>query len=129
MSAILNDWRETPSPELDALWAQQCPGVPVPRVFERGDMRALVGREPVGPDDDDADPRWHISLARSDRLPTWQELVDAAHALRPGVVFCVPLPPRSWWLNVHEYTLHLWELGDLNLVNQWRSESRGDRPT
>jgi hypothetical protein len=129
MSAILNDWRETHDAALDALWAQQFPGVPAPRVFERNGFRALVGREPIGDVDVDPDPRWHISLSRADRTPTWDELVDAAHALRPGIVFCVPMPPRSWWVNVHEHTLHLWEIGDLNLVNQWRSERRGDEPT
>jgi hypothetical protein len=37
--------------------------------------------------------------------------------------------PRSWWINVHENCLHLWELRDANLEAQWRSEAQGHKPT
>lgn len=99
--------------------------VPVPRVFEKGGLRALVGREPVV----DGDWRWHVSVSGPGRIPTWEELVTAAHELRPGVVFCVPMPPRTWWLNVHEHVLHAWETRDEHLVAEWRRSARGDRPT
>jgi hypothetical protein len=107
-------------------WRKQYPAdVPPPDAFEKGGLRALIGREPVVK----GDPRWHISLSGPDRIPTWEELVAAAHDLRPGVVFCIPMPPRSFWVNVHPHVLHLWEVQDPHLVAEWRRNARGDRPT
>jgi hypothetical protein len=85
----------------------------------------LMGRELIA--DDDA--RWHISVAHPRRLPVWGDLVAIAHRLRPGVVFVVGVPPRSWWINVHPNCLHLWEMRDANLEAQWRAEAQGDTPT
>ncbi len=120
-SALADAWREMFDGE---------PLVPPPVIWRNGRLTAFVGREPVGPDQANLeDLRWHISVRGPSRVPTWEELVRAAHELRPGVVFCVPMPPRTWWINVHEHVLHLWEVRDVNLETQWRSEARGDRPT
>jgi hypothetical protein len=100
-------------------------GVHPPRIYELGDLIALVGHEPV----DKGDPRWHISVRAKDRVPSWEELVFAAHSLRPGVVFVLGVPPRSWWMNVHPFVLHLWETNDVKLIGQWRFEARGDAPS
>jgi hypothetical protein len=97
--------------------------VPPPVVHRHKRLEALLGREPVGPDQENLeDLRWHLSVRGPDRVPTWPELVDAAHSIRPGVVFCVPMPPRDWWINVHPHVLHVWEIRDTNLIEQWRSE-------
>lgn len=120
-AALAETWREIMGSN---------PPVPAPVVYTKGSLEALMGREPIGPDQANLeDLRWHISVRGPKRVPTWQELVRAAHELRPGVVFCVPMPPRTWWLNVHEHVLHLWEIRDPNLENQWRSESLGQEPT
>jgi hypothetical protein len=107
--------------------------IPPPTAHTKGDLNALVGREPVGPDKEGLeDLRWHISVRAKGRVPTWEEMVEATHALRPGVVFCVPMPPRTWWINVHPDVLHVWEIRDTNLINQWRSETegaKGQKPT
>lgn len=94
---------------------------------------AIMAREPI------ADPqarlggrpdlRWHISVSGEKDVPRWKDLVAIAHRLRPGVCFVVGVPPRSWWLNVHPHCLHLWEVRDPNLTDQWRFESRGDKPS
>lgn len=121
-------WQEIPAPEDFAKqWRERyaAAGVEVPRFFERDGLRALVGREPVVTDD----WRWHVSVSREDRIPTWEELVAAAHELRPGVVFAVPMPPRSWWMNAHPNVLHLWQTNDEHLIAEWRRNARGDRPT
>jgi hypothetical protein len=88
----------------------------------------ILAREPIGPRSL-VDLRWHISMSHADRLPEWSELVEVAHVLRPGVVFCIGVPPKSWWMNVHEFTLHLWELKDDNLIAEYRANARGQRPT
>jgi hypothetical protein len=128
-TAITADWTEVEhNPAFVEGWAKLLGAdVPPPRVFARDDLRALVGREPV--DTDYEDWRWHISLASDVRLPSWGEFVAVAHELRPGVVFVVGVPPRSWWMNIHPNCLHLWETTDEHLVAQWRSESQGHTPS
>jgi hypothetical protein len=70
------------------------------------------------------DFRWHISAAGESYLPKWADFVAIVQQLRPGVMFCVPMPPRQFWLNVNPYTLHVWELHDDALTSQWRDEGR-----
>ena len=94
-------------------------------VGSRDGYNVLAGYEPVG----DFDRRWHISVTHEKHLPKWADLVAIGHAVRPGVVFVVGVPPKSWWLNIHPNRLHLWETKDMNLIEQWRAESRGDTPT
>ena len=126
-TASAANWRERPmGAGFEQAWhVQMGNDVLPPKAYESGALRALVGREPVV----EGDVRWHISVSRPDRLPTWHELTDAAHALRPGVCFVVGVPPRSWWMNVHPYCLHLWETRDAHLIAEWRRNARGDEPT
>lgn len=121
-----NGWQKVPDdPTLLAMWAAQTPGDPAPIMWQKGPVRALVGREVWR----DGSTRWHISASCEDRVPNWEELVAAAHDLRPGVPFCMGVPPRSWWLNVHPHVLHLWETRDAGLVEQWRDNAQGHTPT
>lgn len=108
-------------------------GVPLPhfagagpgfRCHRAGLLAAIVSRDDYGDG-----PRWHVSVSHDNRIPNWEELVDAAHDLRPGVPFVVGIPPRSWWMNVHPRVLHLVELHDEALVQQWRHEGLGQTPT
>jgi hypothetical protein len=123
-------WHQVPPPPaLVELW-KELRG-PTPRSFQHSNgLTALMSRDPIADDDE----RWHISLrygdvGRDGRVPSWEELVATAHELRPGVPFVVGVPPRSWWMNVHPHVLHLWELRDRPLLEQWRAERQGDRPT
>jgi hypothetical protein len=127
--SILADWvPQEVTPDFLGAWRRMMGAdVPPPQVFARGDVRVMLGREPVA--EDGTDPRWHLSIASPDRVPSWAEIVNAAHALRPGVVFVIGVPPRSWWLNVHPNCLHLWEMRDANLAGQWRAERQGHEPS
>lgn len=80
----------------------------------------LVSRDNIG--GEEPDWRWHVSVAGQSDVPKWRDLVALTHKLRPGVVFVVGVPPRSWWINVHPHTLHLYETCDANLEAQWRAE-------
>lgn len=86
---------------------------------------AIIAREAIL----DTDHRWHISITGQTAVPPWSVLTVIAHDLRPGVPFVIGLPPKSWWINVHENCLHLYETKDENLIEQWRFERRGDTPT
>ena len=91
-------------------------------------LKAILGREWAG-GRRGAPLRWHLSVSADGRIPTWHELVDAAHGIRPGVAFVVGVPPRSWWMNVHPHVLHLWETDDRALIEEWRVNARGDSVT
>lgn len=128
-------WRRQQKHEEAVLvaWLANGGRAPGPRVFYayRNDnmredvLHALLSRDGIANDV----KRWHLSVSGNGRVPTWDELANAAHALRPGVAFAAGVPPRSWWINVHEDVLHLWEIDDPPLLDQWRSERRGDTPT
>ena len=75
------------------------------------------------------DWRWHISVAGQKDVPRWKDLVAIVQDLRPGVFFCVGLPPRSMWMSVHPNTLHATEIKDAPLIEQWRMEGRITRST
>lgn len=53
--------------------------------------------------------RWlHLSMSHPNRLPTWSELVQAKEAFMGKDSRAVQiLPPRSEWVNIHAYTLHM----------------------
>jgi hypothetical protein len=88
-------------------------------------LRALLSRERWTPEDE----RWHLSVSGRQRVPTWDEMAMTAHELRPGVPMVLGVPPRSQWMNVNEFVLHMWETKDTGLIEQWRFEGRGDAPT
>jgi hypothetical protein len=126
-----NGWKmATVPPAFARMWREHSPSVEPPKAYRRGELTAFVGREPLADDD----WRWHISLRYGDpgsngRIPTWEELVCAAHDLRPGVVFVIGVPPRSWWMNVHPHVLHLHETRDEPLIEQFRVNAQDQVPT
>lgn len=72
------------------------------RIFEKDGLFIMVGWQ----------GRWHLSASRDDRLPTWDELHDARYALLPdSATMAMILPPKSEYVNKHEYCFHLWEVG------------------
>lgn len=90
------------------------------RLFTMGECRIMVSRDPFGP----GDLRWHISISCERRNPTWEELKHVQNTLKPGVFFCVPMPPREYWINIHEHTYHLEEVKDAASIRQWSGEGR-----
>lgn len=110
-------------------------GIPMPNgqtarrwMADRGGRKfsVLLTRDELQPGDE----RWHLSIAGVDgKVPDWDDIAALAHRLRPGVTFAIGVPPKSWWLNIHPGCLHLWELRDRALEDQWRAERRGDTPS
>lgn len=95
-----------------------------------GQFSVLLGSEDISRSDV-PDFRWHISIGGStiERVPAWNEFVAITHRVRPGIMFSIPLPPRSVWLNENEYVLHAWEVHDDALAANWRSNPRPSEPT
>lgn len=118
------EWADRLRPESAAAWLGTVAyHAAIARAKQRTRAVPLEGGLPTSP------LRWHISLRGPGRVPTWEELVDVAHQLRPGVPFVLAVPPRSLWMNVHPHVLHLWETADEPLLEEWRVNARGDAPT
>lgn len=76
-------------------------------LFERRDgLRAIVTIDLL---DAAKSGHWlHLSVSRPRRLPTWPDMVSAAHGLGYAErAFVQLVPPRENWINIHEFTLHL----------------------
>jgi len=58
--------------------------------------------------------RWlHLSIARPDRLPTWDELKTAKTLFLGRETMAIQvMPPESKYVNQHPYCLHLWHCLD-----------------
>lgn len=73
--------------------------------FPDGDLRCIVGKE---------GGRWHLSMSHRSRYPSWDEMADARYRFIPNRAQMAMLaPPREEFVNVHDTTLHLWEVSEL----------------
>lgn len=55
--------------------------------------------------------RWHLSISRRDRYPSWDEIRDARYALLPDdITMAMLLPPKAEYVNLHKNCFHLHEL-------------------
>ena len=51
----------------------------------------------------------HVSVSRTDRCPTWEEMCFVKNLFWNDEDCVVQLhPPKSEYVNCHPYTLHLW---------------------
>jgi len=58
-------------------------------------------------------PRWHMSISRKDRYPSWGEIRRARYKLLPdNVTMAMLLPPQDQYVNLHTNCFHLWEIDD-----------------
>jgi len=54
---------------------------------------------------------WHLSISRKDRLPNYDEVKYARYAYLPDDITVAQLfPPKTDFVNMHQFCLHLWEL-------------------
>lgn len=68
----------------------------------KGDLRIIIGVE---------DGKWHISLSTASRLPIYAEMKYLRYELLPDDCYMAMIfPPKAEFVNVHEFTLHLWEV-------------------
>lgn len=56
----------------------------------------------------------HVSCSYPNRLPSWEDLKNVKEIFLGDVHAFQALPPKAEWLNVHEFTLHLWHCLDGN---------------
>jgi len=87
---------------------------PASRAWQRevhdGHLSVFAGPEPAG---------FHLSIShrlsdgttKPGRYPTWDEIHDARYRFAPlDKTMAMLLPPQEEYVNLHETTLHLWEI-------------------
>ena len=56
---------------------------------------------------------WHVSISHQHRYPGWDEIADVRYALVPeDVTMALLLPPPDRYLNLHDFTMHMWQIDD-----------------
>lgn len=69
---------------------------------------------------------WHLSISKKDKLPSYQNLKDARYKFLPNdVVMAQIFPPKSEFVNVHPYCLHLWEIKSFHQNDPSKFEEDG----
>jgi hypothetical protein len=75
---------------------------PGSRAYRMGSCQIICSQQRAG---------WHLSISRTDKLPSWEEVRDARYELIPdGATMALLLPPRTEYVNVHEFCLQLYEI-------------------
>ena len=86
------------------------------KYYKMGTCFAILGHMP----DTGA---YHMSVSTPNRYPTWDEIVKLRYALIPdNLTMAMMLPPKSEYINVHEYCFQLHEV-EVNLGD--RSDKQG----
>jgi hypothetical protein len=86
-------------------------------IYDFGECRVIVGREPLTPGS--GIYRWHLSISHESRYPTWDEVKAArylAEELREVPLMAQLLPQvedEREWVNVHDNTFHLHEIEEV----------------
>ena len=64
----------------------------------------------------------YLSISHPQRDPTWSEIKHVQNELRPGVFFCMPMPPQEWWLSIAPgfASYHVYEVRDEALIAIWK---------
>lgn len=62
-------------------------------------------------DDTQHGPLLHVSIARKDRLPRWQEITAIRdYFFPPDVDVMMVLPRQEDYVNLHPNAMHLWQM-------------------
>lgn len=90
--------------------AQEVKSPTIGRAFRwRDEFFVMISLDEMNPISNEA--KWHLSISRKDRYPTWDEIKDARYAFLPGIKYMAQiLPPENEYVNIHNNCFHLWEL-------------------
>lgn len=107
MTDRLSRWPIVERPDIAAKLSPEMASIGT-RAFMMNGCSIFVSPEPSG---------WHISIARRDRDPSWDEIATARYRLLPEVPEMVMhLPPMDEYVNIHAHCFHLYELKRSSLI-------------
>ena len=82
------------------------------KFFQMGMCHIIIAREPAGAA---GEKLWHLTISRTDRHPTWDEIKHVRYKLLPvDRCFGMLLPPPQFYINLpqQDHVFHLWEITD-----------------
>ena len=101
------------SPEIDALLKKS--GSQNVELFVYGPCRILRSMD---------GGRLHLSMSCADRYPTWDEIKEIRYTLAPqNVTMVMFLPPPEEFVNVHDFTFHLFETPEVADIENYLIQS------
>jgi hypothetical protein len=86
--------------------------------FGMGGCTIVLGHEPAN----GGALRWHLTISRRDRHPSWDEIKTAKYRLTgPDMPMAMFLPPAEHYVNfvVQDHVFQLWELLDDEARDAW----------
>jgi hypothetical protein len=76
------------------------------RIYKLGNCKVIITKD-FG--------RWHLSISRQDRYPSWDEIAEARYRLTPrDVRMVLELPPIHEYVNIHSNCFQLIEVRETN---------------
>jgi len=58
---------------------------------------------------------WHLSISTANALPSYKEIKAARYHFCPDEIYMAEiLPPKSEFVNLHEFVRHLWQINIKN---------------
>lgn len=62
----------------------------------------------------------HISISHPHRLPRWEEIKWVREKYGdPSKFYAMVLPPEEFYVNLHQFCMHLWEVKSELEVSTW----------
>ncbi|WP_445246329.1 DUF7694 domain-containing protein [Microcoleus sp. OTE_8_concoct_300] len=111
------EWNPPTAEELPCNWLVQAIGLDGGAYKSRDGLIVIIS----GSIEKDGYSWVHLSLSRKKSVPTWIDLVKVKELfLGADSVAIQILPPRSEWVNVHEFCLHLYQCLDERPVPDFR---------
>lgn len=102
---------------------EQLGGALLIECYRIGNCAAIVSRVDVADERSQSrDYRWHLALSHAQRAPTWDEINIARDLVPDDLHFCMPFP-HSGFSPKEGNSVHLWEVKDENLTEQWEYDS------
>jgi len=63
----------------------------------------------------------HVSVSRNDRLPSWDELKYIRYKYcDPDKFYVMVFPPEQYYVNIHQFCFHLWEVKSNQEIDLWK---------
>ena len=63
----------------------------------------------------------HLSISHKHRLPQWDEIKNMRGKFGdPNKFYAIVLPPKQYYVNVHKFCMHVWEVKSEQEINTWK---------
>ncbi len=106
MESVFIEWNPPSASDLPANWSIKAIDDDGGMYKSRDGLAVIVSCSV----EEDGKPWIHLSVSRKKSIPTWVDLVNVKEIFMGKDALAIQiLPPRSEYINVHEFCLHLYQ--------------------